>query len=151
MNNGLNVPMDPAWVGVKPYRLHSNIYKYVANKVGWKALAEDTNEGLFLNVALFHAEVLNGGLMQYFTNSSGREYRRMIKGLEVAGLHSVRDIVCTWINILPSDIDPDDRYRVLDYMCLDQSRIDRSQILSLQYYSILDEYYQRMNAWALGS
>jgi hypothetical protein len=69
----------------KEYDPYRELWTYLVNKAytvenGFETLTKE--EKLYLSVGIFDGEVYNGGMYQFFSNSSGELYEEVVKGLK---------------------------------------------------------------------
>ncbi len=75
------------------------------------------NEKLYYSVTVLDGEVYNGGMHQFFSNSSGSLFKEVVKGLEILGFKHTLDLLLEAKEILFGEIEPPDdnteRYDVM--------------------------------------
>jgi hypothetical protein len=105
----------------------------------------------FHRAAAFHAEVLNGGFEQYFTNSSGKEYRLTLASLAAVGATAQRDLLLRSVDLLSPYVDLTDRHQVGEYLFGTSQARDAFGALDEQYYASLESFYKAMTEFALAN
>lgn len=102
-----------------------------------KSLVEMTEpERIFYLVQSFQADVLNGGLHQVLTNSTG-EYIEMVKQFaHVRGLDQIEKVLTGVISKFPNGVVPENREARMDAVCaMAQSEYDDPfEALTLKFY-----------------
>ena len=88
-----------------------------------------------------HAEILNGGVSQYFTNSYGRDYQAAMIALEDVGANEQLKIIKAWLNIIPDGTDPADCVAMQDLVSASEAIREASRALTEQYARALDSFY----------
>lgn len=93
------------------------LYRHVAKRlfeleirIGRECLPHEVQ---YLNIAAaFHGETLNGGMVQYFTNSSGKDYKLALVALRVIGATLQAKLALKWLKQLPSSVSAEDPKQV---------------------------------------
>lgn len=93
----------------KDYDPHKELWRSLVDRVhktqeGFQGLSAD--EKTYFAVGLLDGEVYNGGLHQFFSNSSGEYYQEVIEGLAVLGAETPRQLLCRAADILFEDAVP---------------------------------------------
>ncbi len=89
-----------------PYReLWMNLVKKAhANENGFESLTKE--EKLYYAVGIFNGEVYNGGIEQFFSNSSGELYSKVVEGLKALKADNSLSLLKQATKILFGDVAP---------------------------------------------
>jgi len=102
--------------GAKVY--YQQMREYDPNRELWKSLVQrvyhtdegfaglTTNEKIYYAVCCLNGEVYNGGMIQFFDNSSGTRYQMAVRGLETLEAKAVLELLLKAKVILFDDRDP---------------------------------------------
>lgn len=116
---------------------------------GFESLLEPLRH--YWRVSILHGEICNGGIAQYFTNSSGEEYREDLASLKAVGAWKQFDILQRWLGSLPNRIDPADRRQVGLYVFGTPEALAVEEELSQEYFRVTDAFNEALVAFALGN
>lgn len=95
-------------------------------------------------------QITNGGISQYFTNSTGKDYKLALRALEEIGADIQKNIVLKWLKRLPRSVHPDDRNEVGSYVFSKPELMTELAIIDKEYFDsrpslnpVLVEYVKR--------
>ena len=94
-----------------------------------------------------HAEILNGGISQYFTNSYGRDYQAAMIALQDMGANEQLRIIKAWLDIIPDGTDPADREAMQNLVSACKGVREASRALTEQYAQALDSFYSAVRVY----
>lgn len=94
----------------KEYDPHRALWHFIVDKSdgerrgGFGSLTKE--EKVYYAVVVFEGEVYNGGILQFFSNSSGELYSEVIDALAVLEAHQTIDLLKRGTELIFGDIDP---------------------------------------------
>lgn len=127
---------------MKPRKMCAAIANQVVRdgiEKGLEKLSE-AERNVFFAVDL-NGEILNGGISQYFTNSSGRDYKQALAALRTIGAKAQERIVLNWLKNLPPHVHPDNRNEVGRYVFADPLLIAKLQGYDKEYFNSVETFY----------
>lgn len=136
-------------LSMKPREAYSRVLRHVFEK------EQDAAEGVslphelkvFCLVADLHGDTINGGLAQYFTNSSSENYLKALEGLLEIGANKQEQIVKKWLRCLPPGVDPQDRADVGRHIFADPVLLKRLKGIDSEYFGAQDDFYRAAVAY----
>jgi hypothetical protein len=94
---------------------------------GWRQFSDI--ERLYYSVSILNGEVYNGGMHQFFANSSGELYSEALSGLETLGAEETKRLLLNASSVLFDDVEPpSDRAARWDAMKQYPETIDRNAL-----------------------
>ena len=121
----------------------SLVKRAYATEEGWRQFSE--NERLYYSVSVLNGEVYNGGMHQFFANSSGELYGEAVTGLQTLGAEETKRLLLNASSVLFDDVEPPtDRLARWDAMKQYPETIDRNALPDwCERLRAIDEAYWR--------
>jgi hypothetical protein len=101
-----------------------------------------TEQRRFSLAAELHGETMNGGLRQYFTNSSGKNCQLALAALRAIGAKRQEELVLMWLEALPASVRPDVPNEVGRYIFSTPSLARELEQIDQQYFAAAESFYQ---------
>lgn len=134
----------------KEYDPHKELWSYLVNKVNKEAKGVDSltkEEKIYFSVNLFDGEVYNGGIHQFFSNSSGNLYEEVVVGLKTLKATNSLLLLKQAVMILFDKAEPP-KDRLLRWKALKQFHEDESELKpnwEIELERIDNQYYEDLD------
>jgi hypothetical protein len=131
----------------KAYRLIAPKVFAEENRIGRDNLAPELK--WFSLAATLHGETLNGGISQYFTNSSGKDYKLALAALHEVGAKPQEKLVRKWLRRLPGGVRPEVQSDVGNSLFTNPAMMKELERIDDEYFSSVDSFYQAIVHYVL--